>query len=761
MKIKTTCKFLVVAFLCSILVCACCFSTSIVNTNAENPSSTLILKADKERLWNNETATFTLSGAEGEVSWFVNDQLQEGKTETTFKLENPAKGTYRVYAKVGDACSNSISVTSLVSYGDLMNSLHYIDGKTIEDDMNSYAEGAYVGIGTAEHFAIVKDGENGYLKSIVSQWGGSPWFALGAADMDLVDNYEVSVDVMYPDGTNGICGFQIGGAVDGNSYEIACIHFMTSGNKIVYVNGSNGQIVNSSDPNLGGVYNTFDIKQGEWFRFRMIKLGSEFYYFVDDTLVAQQTISFNYTKLLGIAFIQFLENDSVGLCYDNLFVGGLEVGEAQDIAVTNMQLNLASTEIGSGGLLTASVNWAPYNAKLSDIQWYVNDVLVEGQNGAILNYRCDTAGQIKVQAKCGGISSVAKMVQVIELRAFELKDTSDWEVLREETFEYWTAGTAWGANNPDVLKSDGNGVVEHQKGTPYAKCGMFWDIGTGEFPLNYELSLDFKFKENSNGYVKWIVNGFFSDATDKSAIVTVTKEGTSAYVTLVDESTNTTLIHSGIRSLGGRDVNLSEIIQYNQWYTLTMYKYGDGVAIYIDDTMVGSTEFSRSTAAIANYCIVVTEFPDQPEAGCYIDNAKIRVETIAGKDVETVTVSSSGNSVKVGETVVLTATVFPDTAEYETIAWYVNGQVVESATALEYEFTPATAGEYKIKCVVDGIESLEKSITVAAKTDATGGDGNGSSASWGCSGSLTVGIAEIFAVLAVSVATVFVRKKNK
>lgn len=50
MKLKSVCKFLVVAFLCSVLVCACCFSASIVNANAESASSTLILKADKEHL---------------------------------------------------------------------------------------------------------------------------------------------------------------------------------------------------------------------------------------------------------------------------------------------------------------------------------------------------------------------------------------------------------------------------------------------------------------------------------------------------------------------------------------------------------------------------------------------------------------------------------------------------------------------------------------------------------------------------------------
>lgn len=80
--------------------------------------------------------------------------------------------------------------------------------------------------------------------------------------------------------------------------------------------------------------------------------------------------------------------------------------------------------------------------------------------------------------------------------------------------------------------------------------------------------------------------------------------------------------------------------------------------------------------------------------------------------VESVSISASKVNAKVGETVNITASLTPFNATAENIAWYVNDKQVEGAE-MTYSFTAQTAGSYKIHCVIDGVVSSQKTITVA------------------------------------------------
>lgn len=81
--------------------------------------------------------------------------------------------------------------------------------------------------------------------------------------------------------------------------------------------------------------------------------------------------------------------------------------------------------------------------------------------------------------------------------------------------------------------------------------------------------------------------------------------------------------------------------------------------------------------------------------------------------VTRVTLSVSAISIKVGETTTITATHAPFDSIAKEIAWYVNDNQVEG-DSLTYIFSSNTPGTYTIHCVIDGIESDPKTITVSA-----------------------------------------------
>ena len=88
-------------------------------------------------------------------------------------------------------------------------------------------------------------------------------------------------------------------------------------------------------------------------------------------------------------------------------------------------------------------------------------------------------------------------------------------------------------------------------------------------------------------------------------------------------------------------------------------------------------------------------------------------------DLESVSISASKVEAKVGEKIKFTANLNPFNSEANEITWYVNDAKVDG-TGLTFEFTAEAEGSYKIHCVIDGITSTAKTITVA--TDNAGGD---------------------------------------
>lgn len=600
-------------------------------------------------------------------------------------------------------------------------------------------------------FASTTDGSNQYLESIKSEGGTSSWFAQSIAGKNVVD-YTISYDIMFPAGTYGITGVLLDRIVDGTTnLEMPCVQMNADGTSFIYANNITGeQLINSEDPNLGGLGAVSPLKFGEWATVTLEKKGQHINIYIEDVQMVSIDLAFNFTNLHSMAFSQFLFDGTTGVRIDNLKIVDGSVEEKPVIPVESIEISVSALSVVKGDVLGVRLNVQPLDADVEAVEWYIDDVLVEGETSDVLNYVCNKTGNLKVHAKVGSLVSKPKVIAVSEQVPIEVIDTSDWGVLREEDFEYWSKGDAWGAPNPDVLKSDGEGHIEHQPGEPYAKCGMFWEAL--EFPGNYVLKFDFMYKEGTLGKIQWSIPGFFTDDSTRTANIYVEKFADDVVVGIWDA--NGDVLSSKRISLGATGNDLKDTVRYDEWSTFTVYKVDDVIAIYVDDVCGVLARMDTIKDATVNTCIITTNFAANINAGCYLDNVKLLVEKTEGDEIEVVTISASQNTAKIGESVFFTANTFPTDVEYSSVQWFVNGAEVTDATDIEYEFRATAGGEYSVKCVIDGIESGEKKIVVSGSVS-----GGGEKVA-GC-GSSMQSVGWLFVLLTAAGAVAAIRRKDE
>ena len=753
--------FVLLSIFVSAMTAGAAFSVS-----AQEQLVPIKLTTDKVRMWTGETATLTLLNATDCAEWYVNEELQVGETGSTFAFSTLSQGYYSIYAQTNGVRSNVCNVKVLASYAGLLNKYHYAEGKTFSSGFEDFEFGPMGNSFNGDPkpneahpeydpnaFEVKEVEGNKVLTPYRNQWSGTPYlFREEIAAMEL-DDFEIAVDVYYPEGARGICAMNLDNIVNDKKWEIGGLHYLTNATSLVYAAqfGGGGQVFNSSKDSLNGTLADLGIKNGEWNRLRIIKIGQDVFYFINDTFAGRVALSYEFTQPLAIGFAYFPNTKHTGAYFDNFFVGALEEGEPQPIAITSLEMAYADERVIAGNVAAFQVAFIPYNADLSSIQWYVDGKLVKGQIGALLNYPCSDVGVHTVKAVSGDLFTQETTFRVVSMNSLEISDTSDWVILREETFDDWNKDTAWGPITDSAYKANGNGIVEHRGGPPYNKSGMFWAEGTGNVPIDYELSFDFMLKTGTKGYADWSIGGFFADAVDKEVRISVCKNTEEAYLRILDSSSGKEILRSDDLSLGGLGVDLADIITYGEWHTFTACKCDGSIALYMDGQLVARTDFNRSTNCVAKYCIITTNFPDQPSAGCYFDNVRLRAPRGEGF-VDWVTLEADMLTLKPGEKTAITAKIGPADAEYSFAQWFVNGKSMITGTELRYEFCAEKVGTYTIKCVIDDKESNEIIIVVSAD-NATVSDADKK----GCNGILSSGC--IYVGLLAAGAVVFTRKK--
>ena len=102
-------------------------------------------------------------------------------------------------------------------------------------------------------------------------------------------------------------------------------------------------------------------------------------------------------------------------------------------------------------------------------------------------------------------------------------------------------------------------------------------------------------------------------------------------------------------------------------------------------------------------------------------------------------------------------TVVKHPAEANEIAWYVNDAKVEGSE-MSFTFTAEAEGSYKVHCVIDGITSASKTITVVAEN--AGGDTTGDPAPSNDNTGLIIGIVAAVVVIGAVVAVIVIKKRK-
>ena len=406
-----------------LMMAGCIIAPCQVNEShaAEQTTSEMAMSIDKCVLLPGQTSTVQVYNHSGEkIQWFVNGVLQEGNESSSFTFSSQETGKYKILAMSNEKIIDVKELEVVPTEGNHILSYGYMADKVVGDDFNGYGSvNPLIGIAESTAFKLTNTDGNGYLESVASAWGGTPWWVTNVGSLNLVDNYEVSYDVLYPENVYGIGGFQIGSAVNGGAYEIGCFELASNGFSRLYANGPDGQLYNSDTIEMGGTSTKCAIKNGEWFNYRMVKIGNEFYFYINQDLIVQRRIDFNYTTLTGICFIQFLVDNTVGIRYDNLKVQGIELTSNTENPVginKNLQglsLNLSATKVEQGDAVAAKATLAPFDASIDKIDWYINDTYVESTTSLFYNIPCLELGTVKVQAKVGALSSEPQVVEVV------------------------------------------------------------------------------------------------------------------------------------------------------------------------------------------------------------------------------------------------------------------------------------------------------------------------------------------------------------
>lgn len=85
---------------------------------------------------------------------------------------------------------------------------------------------------------------------------------------------------------------------------------------------------------------------------------------------------------------------------------------------------------------------------------------------------------------------------------------------------------------------------------------------------------------------------------------------------------------------------------------------------------------------------------------------------------ETISLTANKNSVKQNEEVLFEATLDPAGKDYSEVAWYINGDLVQDASDLNFKYKFSEKGDYEVKIVVD------RQVAIQTVTVGEGGSSN-------------------------------------
>lgn len=504
---------------------------------------------------------------------------------------------------------------------------------------------------------------------------------LGGAEIPIetavTDNWEFSMKVCYPEGSNNFVGVHMFNLVEGdpNSYEFT-VQRTPDDNEpdYAYIKSASGEIAHSNGN--GGKQNP-QIPAGQEFTFRIIKMGSEFSVYVDDLLTLEGKIE-NTAKVNKINIFSY---DAAGATIDDImfreFTADTPVSE---VTVTSDKASVSTVQ---SAVLTAEVNAGAFpNA----YEWYVDGTKVEGAVAKTFVFSGYAAGEHKIYCMVDGVQSNEVAITVTEAGE-EAKDAI-W-------FEDFSSTTEFGA----FIVSDGKAMIA---GDGVVGADIMLDVS--RVTDNWEFTMKVCFPE---GVYNFLGANFFNlVAGDPNAYeFTVQKvEGEDVDDYTLIKGAGKEIAHSN--GSGGKQ---NPRITPGQEFVYRIVKAGSSFSFYIDDVLTLEATI-ENTAKIDKINLFGFN-----ASGVTVDDILLK-EYKAQAEVTEVTVSANKLSISESQSAIVTATV-NEGAIPTSFEWYVDGNKIEGVDTRSYEFKGYAVGTHTVYCVADGVKSNELTITVTEASD--------------------------------------------
>ena len=438
-----------------------------------------------------------------------------------------------------------------------------------------------------------------------------------------------------------------------------------------------------------------------------------------------------------------------GLAAGN-YVVTLQAGETVSNILT-LVVKPASLEITTSKHIykqneTAELSAAVVGASAGEIAWFVNGVAAEGNEALTIDMSAYNEGdKIVVTATCGDLTSEEVLLYVsADLLGNITSDETYQEISKMEI----TEGGDYGTHK--VGTDDGNYLY-------MTDAGGSWTNYTGAMPTQTGFIWEYKVFIPADISGKYYVypcmtalDSNYASAMMETAIE-VSPEGIRPY--FKNQGSGSEYLHTEYGL--GVDTSYEGVSKLGEWNTITLAVKGTQAAMYINGEQVLFVTIATMGVPGA---ISINMWPD---AGDTIP-LKLKDFTVTGTvapapDLESVSISVSKVEAKVGEKVKFSANLNPFNAEANEIAWYVNDAKVDG-TGMTFEFAAEAEGTYKVHCVIDGITSASKTITVVAEN--VGGNTTGDPAPSGNNTGLIIGIVAAVVVIGAVVAVIVIKKKK-
>ena len=508
-------------------------------------------------------------------------------------------------------------------------------------------------------------------KSVVS---GAGYSRIDCGEVNFSNDWTISVDVKFPAEKYIFFGINVMGLQSGKTYDF------TLEKKFLNNVSENFSIIKRHSPEEM-LYNSF-LNNGSHpalidnmvHNVVLHKSGKTLTEYVDGKAVSFIT-SDDITDN-GTAFNIYTTDAGVEI--DNIVVKQvMPTGAVKSVSLIADKQELSVSESAT---FTTTVNPADA-AIISGYKWYVDNAVVDGEEGSTFTYTATTAGSHYIKCEVDGVTS-----NTIAIKAKSDVDVDKGEILYTEGFNGKTEGEAVGENF--TATADGKIVA----GAGFAQ----YNAGELDFTNDWILSADVNFPADKDGFFGFNINGLQANKTYEFS---VQKTPAGGYSTIKINPDNQTLYHSN-------DHGTNPALLNNLTYTVSLLKVGKTFTVYVDGVMCATLTIEEVTGSGSNFNIYTFNLD-----GVKIDNLTVQ-EVRATTTIDSVTIISDKSTISTMQKAKLSVKVLPSTALIESIVWKVDDIPVADEVGTEFTFGSETAGSYRITCTVNGVESDEIIITV-------------------------------------------------